>query len=147
MVECLTPDQIGVGGSSLTRGTVLGPWARHFILCLVLVQLRKTCPVTWLKNLNILPELKGSNFCLPVITLVVKQFGQKVQLDVIFPNKFLKTIIFTKFWQTTKKYAKLPNMQKVKIKRVWDMVDNQLIGGKTRTSDLFYSVLRKNCAN
>ena len=82
-----------------------------------------------------------------MITLFVKQFGQKVQLDVIFPNKFLKTIIFAKFWLTTKKYAKLPNMQKVKIKRVWDMVDNQLIGGKTRTSDLFYSVLRKNCAN
>ena len=66
---------------------------------------------------------------------------------LFFRNKFWKTIIFTKFWQTTKKYAKLPSMQKVKIKRVWDIVDNQLIGGKTRNSDLFYSVLRKNCAN
>ena len=36
VVECLTQDP-GVAGSSLTRGTVLYPWARHFILCLVLV--------------------------------------------------------------------------------------------------------------
>ena len=43
MVECLTPDQ-GVAGSSYTEGTALCPRARHFILCLVLVQPRKTCP-------------------------------------------------------------------------------------------------------
>ena len=43
VVECLTRDQ-GVAGSSLTRGISLCSLARHFILCLVLVQLRKTCP-------------------------------------------------------------------------------------------------------
>ena len=32
VVECLTRDR-GVVGSNLTRGTVLCPWARHFILC------------------------------------------------------------------------------------------------------------------
>ena len=31
-------------GSSLTGGTALCPWERHFILCLVLVQPRKTRP-------------------------------------------------------------------------------------------------------
>ena len=30
--------------SSLTGGTALCPGARHFILCLVLLQLRKACP-------------------------------------------------------------------------------------------------------
>ena len=43
VVEFLTQDR-GVAGSSLTRGTVLCPFARHFILCLVLVQPRQTCP-------------------------------------------------------------------------------------------------------
>ena len=43
VVECLTRDR-GVAASSLTGGTVLYPCARHFILCLVLVQRRKTCP-------------------------------------------------------------------------------------------------------
>ena len=43
VVECLTRDR-GVAGLSLTRGTVLYPCARHFILCVVLVQPRKTCP-------------------------------------------------------------------------------------------------------
>ena len=43
MVECLTRDQ-GVAGSRLTRGIALCPWARHFIICLVLGQPRKTCP-------------------------------------------------------------------------------------------------------
>ena len=41
MVECLTLDQ-EIVGLSLTRGTLLCPLARHFILCLVLVQPRKT---------------------------------------------------------------------------------------------------------
>ena len=39
-IECLTLDR-GVAGSSLTGGIVLCPWARHFILCLVLVQFRE----------------------------------------------------------------------------------------------------------
>ena len=39
----------GVVGSSLTGGNVLCPWARHFILCLVLVQPRNIC-LTWRKN-------------------------------------------------------------------------------------------------
>ena len=43
MVECLTRDR-KVVGSSLTGGNALCPSARHFILCLVLVQPRKTCP-------------------------------------------------------------------------------------------------------
>ena len=43
VVECLTQDQ-GVADSSLARGTVLCPLAIHFILCLVLVQPRKTHP-------------------------------------------------------------------------------------------------------
>ena len=43
VLECLTWDR-GVGGLSLNKGTVLGTWARHFILCLVLVQPRKTRP-------------------------------------------------------------------------------------------------------
>ena len=43
VVGCLTRDG-GVAGSSLTRGALSCPWARHFILCLVLVQPRKTCP-------------------------------------------------------------------------------------------------------
>ena len=43
VVEVFTRDQ-GVVGLSLTGGTVLCPWARHFILCLVLVQPRKTFP-------------------------------------------------------------------------------------------------------
>ena len=42
-VENLTPDW-GVVGSSLTKGPVLCSWARHFILCLVLGQRRKTFP-------------------------------------------------------------------------------------------------------
>ena len=41
VVGRLTRDQ-GVAGSSLAGCTVLCPWARHFILCLVLVQPRKT---------------------------------------------------------------------------------------------------------
>ena len=43
MVECLTRDR-GVAGSSLIGGTALCPGARHVILCLVLVQPRKTHP-------------------------------------------------------------------------------------------------------
>ena len=31
-----------VSGSRLTGGTAFSPWVRHFILCLVLVQPRKT---------------------------------------------------------------------------------------------------------
>ena len=42
-IECLTRDR-GVACSSLTGGTALCLWARHFILCLVLVQPRKTLP-------------------------------------------------------------------------------------------------------
>ena len=41
VVECLTQDR-GVAGSSLTGGTALCSRARHFIICLVLVQPRKT---------------------------------------------------------------------------------------------------------
>ena len=43
VVECLTRDR-GVMGWSLTRGTALSTWARHYkiILCLVLVQPMKT---------------------------------------------------------------------------------------------------------
>ena len=37
MALCLIWDH-GVTGSSLTGGTVLCPWARHHILCLLLVQ-------------------------------------------------------------------------------------------------------------
>ena len=43
VVECLTRDR-GVVGSSLTVDTTLCPWAKCFILCLVLVQSRKTWP-------------------------------------------------------------------------------------------------------
>ena len=43
VVECLIRGW-GFGGSSLIGGTVLCPWARHFTLCLVLVQRRNTCP-------------------------------------------------------------------------------------------------------
>ena len=43
VVECLTQDR-EVAGSSLPRGTALWPSARHFILCLELVQPRKTRP-------------------------------------------------------------------------------------------------------
>ena len=43
MVEALAQDE-GVAGSSLTNFTALHPWARHIILCLVLVQPKKTCP-------------------------------------------------------------------------------------------------------
>ena len=43
VVDCLTRG-LGAVGSSLTTGTVLCPLARHFILCLFLVQPRKTCP-------------------------------------------------------------------------------------------------------
>ena len=43
MVECLTQDR-GAAGSSFTAGTALCPLARHFILCIELVQPRKTCP-------------------------------------------------------------------------------------------------------
>ena len=41
MAECLTENR-GAGGSSLTRVTVLCPWARHINPSLVLVKLRKT---------------------------------------------------------------------------------------------------------
>ena len=41
VIECLTRDG-GVVGLSLTGDTVSCPWARPFILCLVLVQSRKT---------------------------------------------------------------------------------------------------------
>ena len=49
VVECVSWHW-GVKGSSLTRGTALCHWARHSILCLVLVQSRKTCPniTVWL---------------------------------------------------------------------------------------------------
>ena len=40
----------GVVGSSLTAGTVMCHWARHFILCLALVQPRKTHPDMTGKN-------------------------------------------------------------------------------------------------
>ena len=43
LVECLNRD-CGVVGLSLTGGTGLCPWARHFIFCLVMVQLKKTSP-------------------------------------------------------------------------------------------------------
>ena len=43
VVECLTRDK-GLVGTSFTAGTVLCPWAWHFILCLVLVQPWKTHP-------------------------------------------------------------------------------------------------------
>ena len=43
MVECLTRDG-EAAGSSLTRVTVLCPWARHINPSLVLVQPRKTRP-------------------------------------------------------------------------------------------------------
>ena len=55
---CLTRYR-GVAGSSLTGGTAMCPWARPFILCLVLVQHKKTHPdmtekiVDWdVKNQN-----------------------------------------------------------------------------------------------
>ena len=41
VVECLTRDR-GVVGSSLTRGTALCASERHFILCVVKVEPRKT---------------------------------------------------------------------------------------------------------
>ena len=41
VVECLIRDRL-VAGSSLTGGITLCPLARHFILCLVLFQQRKT---------------------------------------------------------------------------------------------------------
>ena len=43
MVECLIRD-CGVAGSSLTGGTALCPSDRHFILCLLLGQPKKTRP-------------------------------------------------------------------------------------------------------
>ena len=42
-VKCLTGDR-GLVGLSLTRSTALCSGARQFILCLVLVQTRKTHP-------------------------------------------------------------------------------------------------------
>ena len=42
--DCLSSKDRRVAGSSLTGGTALWPSARHFILCLVLVQCRKTHP-------------------------------------------------------------------------------------------------------
>ena len=47
VVECLTWER-GVAGSSPTGRTVLCPWVRYYIPCLVLVQPRKIS--TWLKN-------------------------------------------------------------------------------------------------
>ena len=46
MLECLTLDW-GFAGSSITGGTALCPWSRHFILSLVLVQPGRPVP-TWL---------------------------------------------------------------------------------------------------
>ena len=43
MVGCLIRDR-GVADSSLTGGTALCPWARHFILRLVLSHPKKTHP-------------------------------------------------------------------------------------------------------
>ena len=43
VVECLTRDR-GDAGSSFIEGTAFCPLARHFILCLVMVQPRKTHP-------------------------------------------------------------------------------------------------------
>ena len=43
VVECWTRDR-RVAGLRLTRGIALCPLVRLFILCLVLVQPRKTCP-------------------------------------------------------------------------------------------------------
>ena len=40
--ECLARDR-GIASSSLAGGTAFCPSARHFILCFVLVQPRKTC--------------------------------------------------------------------------------------------------------
>ena len=59
VIECLTWDQ-GVEGSSLTGGTALCPWARHFILCLVLVQLRKTYPDMTEKMLTGMLRIKSN---------------------------------------------------------------------------------------
>ena len=42
VVECLIGD-LGVVGSSFTGGPALCPLASHFIICLFLVQSRKTC--------------------------------------------------------------------------------------------------------
>ena len=43
VVKCLTGDQ-GIADSILVLDTVLCAWAGHFILYLVLVQTRNTCP-------------------------------------------------------------------------------------------------------
>ena len=43
VVECLTWDR-EIAGLSLIGGIALCPWARHFILCLVLVQPKKIHP-------------------------------------------------------------------------------------------------------
>ena len=51
-IVCYTCDR-GVAGWRLTGGTVLCPWARHFILCLVLVNPgRQDLEQTWLKIVN-----------------------------------------------------------------------------------------------
>ena len=52
VVECLTRDR-RVAVSSLTWDTALCPWGRHFILCLVQVQPRKTCPNIIEKNVDL----------------------------------------------------------------------------------------------
>ena len=51
LVEHHTEDR-GVASSSLTTGgvTLLCPWAKHVIRCLILVQHGKIHPQTWLKN-------------------------------------------------------------------------------------------------
>ena len=58
--ECLAWDQ-GVAGLSLTRCTVLCPWARHFILYLELVQPKKTHSNRTIKIVDWEKELKRTN--------------------------------------------------------------------------------------
>ena len=51
VVECLALD-LGVVGLNLIGGTGLYPRVRHFTLCLVLVQPRKTCLDMTEKNVD-----------------------------------------------------------------------------------------------
>ena len=51
MIECLTRDR-GVAGPSFTGGIALCTGAGHFILCLVMVQHKKTRPDMAEKNVD-----------------------------------------------------------------------------------------------
>ena len=75
MVECLTPDR-GVAGSSLTGGIALCPLSRLFMLCLALVQPRKTHPDIDEKLLTGTKRIK-SNKQTKLVLGVIRKFVEK----------------------------------------------------------------------